>query len=138
MKIRILPVIALACAAAAQESAPIQMEPMTVKTGPLAFIGIRCSASVGMFGLVSGNAHVKELVIMEVLSDSAGQRAGILPKDRILRIDGVPITNFTLNSLKAIGERQKGDTIEFVILSADSKAPRTVRVILGTRKGTPP
>jgi len=113
------------------------MAPVTVKAGPLAFIGIRCSVDVGFFGLVSNSAHIRELVIIEVFKDSAGQRAGLLAQDHILRIDGVPITDYSINGLKEIGARERGDTIELVVRGPDGKAPRTVPVTLGTRK-TPP
>lgn len=119
---------------AAQESAPVQMAPVSVKAGPLAFIGIRCSASVGMFGMVSSHAHFRELVIIEVFKDSGGQRAGLLPQDHILRIAGVPITDYSVDTLKEIGDKEKGDVIELEVQSAGAKQPRTVLVTLGARK----
>jgi C-terminal processing protease CtpA/Prc len=90
-----------------------------------------------MLGLVSGSAHLKELVIIEVIRDSAAQRANLVAQDRILRIDGIPITDYSINSLKEIGDREKGDMIEFVVMSPAAQAPRIVRVTLGARKMPP-
>jgi C-terminal processing protease CtpA/Prc len=131
----ILAVLLLAPAAASsQESAPVQMAPVSVKAGPLGCIGISCSVDVGMLGLVSNNAHIKGLVIAEVFKDSAAQRAGLLPADRILKIDGVPITTFSINSLRNLGQKEKGDLIELIVLSPNANAPRSVQVTLGARK----
>lgn len=130
-----------ALAVGAQEAppggAPVQLAPVTVKAGPLAFIGIKCSVTVGFFALVSSNARIKDFVIVDVLADSPAQRAGLLAKDRVLRIDGVPVTGYTIGDLQRIGEREKGDRIEFEVRSPDSGAPRTVLVTLGVRKIPP-
>jgi len=113
------------------------MAPLTVNAGPLGFIGIRCSVSVGLFGIVSNNAHVKELVIVEVISESAAQRAALLARDRILRIDGNPVSDHSINSLRKIGEKEKGDKFELEVSRPDAKAPRTVQVTLGAWKIAP-
>jgi C-terminal processing protease CtpA/Prc len=123
--------------ATAEDAAPVQMAPVTVKAGALGFIGVRLSVSTGMLGLISTNAPITELVIVEVLRDSAAQRAGLVAQDRILQIDGVPITKYSINGLREMGDREKGDTIEFVVRSPESKAPRTVQVTLGARKIAP-
>lgn len=75
---------------------------------------------------------------MEVLADSAASRAGLVAGDRILQIDRVPVTSYSINSLKEIGDRGKGDTIEFMVQGTDAKAPRVVRITLGKRKTTTP
>jgi C-terminal processing protease CtpA/Prc len=133
------PLISMASlAAGAQDAppagAPVQLAPVTVKAGPLAFIGIRCAVTVGFFGFVSSDARIKDLVILDVLADSPAQRAGLLARDRVLRIDGVPVTDCTVGDLRRIGEKEKGDRIEFEVSSPDSKAPRSVEVTLGVRK----
>jgi len=108
-----------------------------VNAGPLGFIGIRCSASVGMFGLISNNAHIRDLVIVEVFRDSAAQRAGLLAQDRVLRIDGVPITDYSINGLKKIGEKEKGDAMELQVIGPSAQVPRTVQITLGARRALP-
>ena len=108
-----------------------------MKAGPLAFIGIKCSVTVGFFALVSSNARIKDFVIVGVLADSPAQRAGLLARDRVLQIDGVPVTDYTIGDLKKIGEKEKGDRIEFEVISPDSKAPRLVGVTLGAWKVPP-
>jgi C-terminal processing protease CtpA/Prc len=117
-----------------QGAAPVQMAPMTVKAGPLGFIGVRLSVEMGLFGLVSSNAHIKGLVISEVLKDSAAERAGLIVQDTILQIDRVPVTHYTISSLREIGDKEKGDTIEFTVRGPDAKVPRVVQVTLGARK----
>lgn len=113
------------------------MAPLTVNAGPLGFIGIRCSASVGLLGLVSSNAHIREPVIVEVIGDSAAQRAGLLAQDRITGIDGTPVTGYTIDGLKKTVEKEKGDSIELEVRSPSAKAPRTVRITMGARKIPP-
>jgi C-terminal processing protease CtpA/Prc len=130
-----LVVLLLAAAAApAQESTPVQMAPVTVKAGPLGYVGIRCAVDVGMLGLVSNNAHIRGLAIVEVFKDSAAQRAGLLPGDRIMKIDDVPITSYSINGLRDLGQKEKGDLIELTVLSPNASAPRAVKVALGARK----
>jgi C-terminal processing protease CtpA/Prc len=124
--------------AVAEDSVPVQMAPVTVRAGPLGFIGVRLSASTGFIGLVSGSARLTDLVIIEVLKDSAAERAGLSAQDQILRIDGVPITSFTVNALREMGGKEKGDIIELVVQSPGTKGPRMVPVKLGARKIPPP
>jgi hypothetical protein len=141
MKLLLTPFILIATVAGAQDApqggAPVQMAPVTVNAGPLGFIGIRCSASVGMFGLISNNAHIRDLVIVEVFRDSAAQRAGLLAQDRVLRIDGVPITDYSINGLKKIGEKEKGDAMELQVIGPSAQVPRTVQITLGARRALP-
>ena len=97
-------------------SAPIvQMAPYNVKAGPLGYIGIRCSLDVGFLGLVSGNARIKSMVVSEVFKDSAAERAGIRVQDEVLSLDGVAITDFTINGIKEYGTKEKGDYVTLAI-----------------------
>ncbi len=116
---------------------PVQLAPVTVKAGPLAFVGIRCAVTTGFFGLISGGARIKDLVVIEVAGDSPAQRAGLVAKDSVLRIDGVPITEYTIAGLRKIGEREKGDKIEFEVISPGTRAPRMVEITLGAQKIPP-
>jgi C-terminal processing protease CtpA/Prc len=118
----------------AQAADTVQMAPMAVKASPLGFIGIRLSVDTGFFGMLSSQAHIKELVISEVLKDSAAERAGLVERDRILQIDGSPVTRFTISSLREIGDKEKGASIEFVVQGPDAREPRRVHVTLGVRK----
>jgi C-terminal processing protease CtpA/Prc len=141
MKLPLIPLLLLASIAAAQDSppaeAPVQMAPVTVKAGPLGFIGIRCSVSVGLFAFVSSDAHIKDLEIIEVFKDSSAERAGIRAQDHILQIDGISVTDYSIGSLRKIGEKEKGDTIELQLSRPGEKEPRTVVVTLGSRKAPP-
>jgi predicted metalloprotease with PDZ domain len=69
----------------AEQGATVQMAPVTVKAGPLGFIVVRLSASTGLLGMVSEDAQIKDLVIIEVLKGSAADRAGLAAQDQILR-----------------------------------------------------
>jgi C-terminal processing protease CtpA/Prc len=111
-----------------------QMAPMTVTAGPLGSVGVRCAADVGLFGFVSDSAHLKGLAIVEVLKRSAAEQAGLQAQNRVTKIDGVPITMYTIRDLKRIGEKQKGDAMVFEVLSAASSAPHAVLVKPGPMK----
>jgi C-terminal processing protease CtpA/Prc len=110
------------------------MAPVTVKAGPLGFIGVRLTASTGFLGMVSENAHLKDLVIIDVLKGSPAERAGLSAQDQILKIDGVPVTGLTIRGLREIGDKERGDIVELTVRSPQAKEPRVVQVTLGARK----
>jgi C-terminal processing protease CtpA/Prc len=138
---RILILVLMVSAACAQgvpqEGAPVQMAPVTVKAGPLGSIGIRCNLDVGMFAFISDSARIRALVIADVTKDSPGERAGLRAQDHILAIDGIQITDYTISSLKEIGHREKGDTIDLVVLTPGAMTSRTVHVTFGARRPAP-
>jgi len=98
----------------------VQMAPYSVKAGPLGYVGIRCSLDVGMLGLMSGNARIKSMVVSEVFKDSAAERAGIHVRDEVLTVDGVAITQFTINAIKEYGSKEQGDLISLGIRTPGS------------------
>jgi C-terminal processing protease CtpA/Prc len=108
------------------------MAPYNVKAGPLGYVGIRCSLDVGMLGLISGNARIKSMVVSEVFKDSAAERAGIRVHDEVLSVDGVAITEFTINGIKGYGTKEKGDLISLSIRTPGSQQ-RTLTFQLGPR-----
>lgn len=134
----LVPGLFLASVAAAQDAAhqpaAVEMAPMTVKAGPLALIGIRCGATLGAWGMVSTGAHIKQLVIVEVFKDSAAERSGLAVNDRILQIAGIPITRYSIRTLRGINTLEKGDKVELQILGPDAAIPHTVEVTLGAAK----
>lgn len=119
---------------APQAAAPVQMAPVNVTAGPLGSVGIRCAVEIGLFALVSGNAHIKGMTISEVVKGSAAEKAGLMAQDRILAIDGTPTTAYTVNDLRKIREKEKGDMMKFVVQGPADKSPRTAEVTLGARR----
>jgi C-terminal processing protease CtpA/Prc len=135
--------VSLVSVATAQDSPadgePVQMAPVSVTAGPLGFLGIKCDVDVdtGFFGHVSNSSRIKGMVVVEVKLNSPAQIAGMEPGDRVLQIDGTPITDYTFAALKGIREKEKGDKMVFVARGAASKAPRTVKVTVGTLRSLP-
>jgi S1-C subfamily serine protease len=131
--------LALAGVASAQTAAkdqqPVVMAPVAVTAGPLGYLGITfdLDVDVGLFSHVSNATRIKSMVVASVTKNSPAEIAGQLPKDRVLKIDGAAITDYTIGLLKGIREKEKGDTAEFVVMAADSKTERTVDIIVGTR-----
>jgi C-terminal processing protease CtpA/Prc len=122
--------------ASPQDDAPVRMAPVSVTAGPLGFLGIKCDvdADAGFFGHVSNTTRIKGMVIAEVIRNSPAQAAGLMPKDRVLQIDGTPITDYTIGALKGVRGKEKGDKMVFVVCDADSRIPRTVEITVGALK----
>jgi C-terminal processing protease CtpA/Prc len=127
-------------AAAAQSTSkadqPVVMAPVAVTAGPLGYLGITfdLDVDVGFFSHVSDSTRIKAMVVSAVTRNSPSDIAGLMPRDQVLRIDGIPITEYTIGALKGIREKEKGDKAEFVVTAPGSKSERTVDVIVGTRK----
>jgi len=112
---------------------PVQLAPVSVSAGPLAYLGLTCSLDVGLFAFVSSNARIKGMTIVKIADNSPAQRAGLMANDHVLQIDGTPITDYTIKELKAVREKEKGDRMEFVVQASDAKASRTVELIVGAQ-----
>lgn len=115
------------------------MAPMSVIAGPLGYLGITfdVEVDVGFFTRLSDRTRIKTMIIQAVTRGSPAQTAGLVPGDLVLRIDGLPITDYTIGALKGIRDKEKGDTAEFVVSAPGTKAERTVEVIVGARKSPP-
>jgi C-terminal processing protease CtpA/Prc len=114
---------------------PVVMAPVAVTAGPLGYLGITfdLDVDVGFFSRVSDSTRIKAMVVSAVTKNSPSDIAGLMPRDQVLRIDGIPIAEYTIGALKGIREKEKGDKAEFVVTAPGSKAERTVDVIVGTR-----
>jgi predicted metalloprotease with PDZ domain len=64
------------------------------------------------------------MVVSEVFKDSAAERAGIRVQDEVLSVDGVAITQFTINALKEYGAKEQGDLISLGIRTPGSPQRR--------------
>ncbi len=60
-----------------------------------------------------------KLVVQSVIPESPAEKAGILPKDVLLKYDGKPV--FTLKELNEFKEQAKTDSVEVVLLRAGSE-----------------
>lgn len=112
------------------------MAPMAVTAGPLGYLGITFDLDVdaGFFSRVSDKTRIKAMVIAAVAKDSPAELAGLMPKDRVLKIDGIAITEYTIGALKGMREKEKGDRAEFVVSAQGTGVQRTVGVVVATRK----
>jgi len=106
-----------------------------VTAGPLGYLGITfdIDADVGFFSRVSDSTRIKSMVVSVVTKDSPSDLAGLMPRDQVLRIDGIPIKEYTIGALKGIREKEKGDKAVFVVTAPGSKAERTIDVIVGRK-----
>jgi C-terminal processing protease CtpA/Prc len=134
-----LPLFMAAAVAAAQSNSrgdqPVVMAPVAVTAGPLGYLGITfdIDADVGFFSRVSDSTRIKSMVVSVVTKDSPSDLAGLMPRDQVLRIDGIPIKEYTIGALKGIREKEKGDKAVFVVTAPGSKAERTIDVIVGRK-----
>ena len=132
--------LAAAAIASAQSTSkadqPVVMAPVAVTAGPLGYLGVtfEIDVDVGLFSRVSDSSRIKAMVVLAVTKNSPSDIAGLMPRDQVLRIAGVAITEYTIGALKGIRERDMGDKAEFVVMAPGSKAERTIDVIVGTRK----
>jgi C-terminal processing protease CtpA/Prc len=140
-KSSILPlVLALASVGSAQtpakDQAPTVMAPFAVTAGPLGYLGITfdLDVEVGFFSRVSDGSRIKSMIVAAVTKNSPSDIAGLVPGDRVLRIDGIRITDYTIGSLKVIRDKERGDKAEFIVSAQGTKVERTVYVIVGSRK----
>jgi C-terminal processing protease CtpA/Prc len=131
--------LALAAISAAKAESPVVMAPIAVTAGPLGYLGITfdLDVDVGLFSRVSDATRIKSMVVSAVTRHSPAEMAGLMPKDRVLRIDGVAISGYTIGALKGIREKEKGDKATFVVESPGSKAERTIDVVVGARPPSP-
>ena len=133
--------LSLACAQTSpRDEKAVVMAPVAVTAGPLGYLGIifDLDVDVGFFSHVSDSSRIKAMVVSAVTPGSPAHFAGLMPTDRVLRLDGIPITEYTIGALKGIREKEKGDKAVFVVASAGSKPQRTIEVIVGTRKSPQP
>jgi predicted esterase len=66
-----------------------------------------------------------------VSADSAAQKAGIRPGDKILKIDGKPIANFFQVQV-ALGPKYEGDKVDVVVLRDEAEKSYTGLMLTGT------
>lgn len=111
---------------------------MVVAAGPMGFIGIkRASVRMGISALFGPRrAKLKQLIVDEVVVDSPAARAGIRAHDKIVRIDGRAINEYSLNSLLELSQKSPGETIYVDVQSPHEHAPRAVTVIVGRKPRT--
>jgi regulator of sigma E protease len=96
--------------------------------GPLFSLLLALLAAVVVWGVGKPKDFVPTTTIGFVLEDSPGEKAGILPGDRILEINGRPVEGFA-GSLDSITERiilSSGETINFIVERPGVEQPLTL------------
>jgi len=142
MKARLLFSFLLLAGVAVQEMPAadevLELPPYVVKGTPLGFIGVKhVTVTVGMLGMFSERAKIKGLVVDEVIADSPAQKAGLVPKDKVLRIDGTLVSELSIRDLKKYSEKEVGEKIVMEVRGADQQTSRTVEVIAGRKPKKP-
>ena len=118
---------------------PVKLAPYTVEARPFGFLGIK-HASIGInpFKLIVGMNSVRFLQINELDPESPGITAGVKAGDRVVSIDGVPITKFGLNKLRHMGENvEVGQKIIVEVIRPSDGSKRMMEVVV-TKKAKVP
>jgi membrane-associated protease RseP (regulator of RpoE activity) len=134
----VLPSLALYADTSPAEQ-PSQMAPYIVKESPLGFLGIR-HATIGInpFKFLVGMDSVKILQIDELDPLSPGIAAGIKAGDRIVTIDKVPITKFSVSKLRHFGDTvEVGQRIVVETLRLSDNSTRTMEFVVAKKPKTP-
>ncbi|MGK3999765.1 PDZ domain-containing protein [Sorangium sp. So ce1024] len=99
-----------------------------------------CSASVGSIGAVLGRDNESEaLHVRDVPPGLAAERAGLLPGDEILMIDGVYVRDLTSTELRDRLRGPVGSAVELTIVrGGDVRRVRVVRGALRELEGIKP
>ncbi|MBP6217712.1 MAG: PDZ domain-containing protein [Oligoflexales bacterium] len=72
------------------------------------------------------------LTVSDVFPKSPAERAGVLPKDKILSIDGVSTFNFDLDDLVNKMRGDPGSAVNLFLLSEGAMTPRVVKLVRET------
>jgi predicted metalloprotease with PDZ domain len=118
---------------------PVKLAPYTVEARPFGFLGIRHAAiGINPLKLIIGMNAVRFLQINELDPKSPGIAAGVKPGDRIVSIDGIPITKIGLNKLRHMGENvEVGQKIIVEVLRPSDGSKRVMEVVVTERAKVP-
>ncbi|WP_438015894.1 PDZ domain-containing protein [Sorangium sp. So ce315] len=99
-----------------------------------------CSASVGSIGAVLGRDNESEaLHVRDVPPGLAAERAGLIPGDEILMIDGVYVRDLSSAEVRDRLRGPVGSTVELtVVRGSDVRRVRVVRGALREQEGIKP
>jgi len=110
----------------------VKLAPFVVSARPLGVIGLK--ALTAHLGLID-RRQIKSLDIDEIYPDSPAAAAGIAPKDKLIEIDGIPVTDFTVPTLvEKYARAVVGQKITLKIVRGGDPEPRLIEVIVGKRK----
>lgn len=104
--------------------------------GPLFSMLLALLSAVVVWGVGKPKDFIPTQVVGEVLENSPASRAGILPGDKIVKINGKQVDGFA-GSLDSITENivlSKGEKIEFVVERPGAAAPLTLVSEFETQK----
>ena len=82
----------------------------------------------GIGGTISQNKN-SQLIIVQTIKDSPAEKAGILPNDVILAVDGVVVDGWTVEQLVAKVRGQIGTTVKLTILHDGAKTPVDISIV---------
>ncbi|XXY53857.1 PDZ domain-containing protein [Sorangium sp. So ce269] len=99
-----------------------------------------CSASVGSIGAVLGRDNESEtLYVRDVPEGLAAERAGLIPGDEIVMIDGVHVRDLTSTQVRERLRGPPGSAVELtVVRGRDVRRVRVVRSALKPHEGLKP
>lgn len=114
---------------------PLVLEPYKVEARPFGFLGVKhATVSLNPWKLVVGMNSVRFLQIDELEAGSPGIAAGVQPGDRIVSIDGVPVSKIGLLKLRRMNrELEVGQKLQIEILRPSDGSKRVLEVIVPPR-----
>jgi S1-C subfamily serine protease len=117
--------LALIARAGEPPTPPTKLAPVTVNETPFGWLGIeRVHFRPGLLAILNKSTKLKVLFIDSVVSDSPAHKAGILPKDEVLKIDGVSIRNISIKEMtQLLTEKEVGEVIAFEVRRRGLKEP---------------
>ncbi|MDO8492244.1 MAG: S41 family peptidase [bacterium] len=85
----------------------------------------------GAFGGVGMEVGIKDnqLVVIAPLKETPAYRAGILPGDKILKIDGKDTTGMPVDAAVKLIRGEKGTTVKLLLSREDKKTPFEISVV---------
>lgn len=85
----------------------------------------------GKFGGIGAEMGVRDevLTIIAPLDDTPAQRAGLLPNDKVLNIDGEPSANFSLEEAVSKIRGEKGTEVKLTIYRSGEEESREITIV---------
>jgi S1-C subfamily serine protease len=116
----------------AEDAGPVPMKPYVVSESPFGYLGIRhASLEVDGWKFVTGRNSIKFLQVDELDPASSAVSQGVRAGDRIIALNGVPMSGWALMPLRRLGqELTVGQKVAAVMFRPSEKKTWTVEFVV--------